>query len=142
MSTYVDAVGRMSDWINAQSTDLVGPGNPLQHGAHFQYLRGATPAVFALIEELPGRTSDDSPEDPDMMAVLSFQVYGTNGVTRKAATAGAVALAEALGSLKGMPAVVPGAVLWVADDVQGPYWAPDGDTPRLILQATIRMRPA
>lgn len=139
MSTYVDAAGAARAWINAQTTGLVGAGNPLQKGAHLHHLVGARPAVYTLIEELPAQRSADSPEDPDMMAVLSFQVYGD---TREAATAGAVALAEALSGLSGMPAFVTGAKLWVSDDIQGPYWAPDGDTPRLILQATIRMRPA
>jgi hypothetical protein len=139
VSTYVDAVGAYAAWINAQTTGLVGVGNPLQMGAHFKHLQGATPGTYALLEELPARHSGDSPEDPDMMAVISAQVYGG---TRSAATAAAVALAEAVSGLTGMPASVPGAILWAADDVQGPTWAPDGDYPRLLVQATIRMRPA
>jgi hypothetical protein len=139
VSTFVDAVGALRSWINAQTATLVGAGNPLQKGAHLHHLVGARPAVYALLEELPSRHSDDSPEDPDMIAVVSFQVYGD---TREAATAGAVALAEALTSLTGTPALVEGATLQAADDVQGPSWIPDGDTPRLILQATVRMSPA
>lgn len=139
MSTYVDAVGALRAWINAQTAALVGAGNPLQKGAHLHHLVGARPAVYTLLEELPSRRSDDSPEDPDMIAVVSFQVYGD---TREAATDGATALAEALAGLTGMPAAAPGAILWATDDLQGPYWSPDGDTPRLILQATVRMRPA
>lgn len=138
MSTFVDAVGAARLWINAQTTGLVGVGNPLQAGAHLKHLQGATPAVYVLLEELPSRPTDDSPEDPDMLAILSFQVYGG---TREATTAGAVALANALMTLQGMPAVVAGAKLWVSDDVQGPYWAPDGNLPRLIIQATVRMSP-
>lgn len=136
MATYVDAAGAMREWINGQS-GLVGAGNPIQLGAHLKDVPGAAPAVYVQIEELPSRASDGA-EDPDMLAVLSFQVIGG---TRAAATAGAVALAEALGGLNGMPALVTGAKLWAGDDVQGPFWTPDGDLPRLVVQATIRMTP-
>lgn len=138
MSTYVDAVGALRAWINAQTTGLVGAGNPLQLGAHMRHVQGAAPAVYVLLEELPARQSGDAAEDPDMLAVVSCQVYGG---TREAATNGAVALANAIAGLSGMPAVVTGAKLWASDDVQGPYWSPDGDLSRLILQATVRMTP-
>lgn len=138
MSTYVDAVGVIAAWINDQTTGLVGAGNPLQKGATFKHLGGAASAVYALLEELPARQSDSGAEDPDMLAVVSFQVYGAS---REAATKGAVALAEAITGLRGMPAVVGTAKIWASDDVQGPYWAPDGDASRLIVQATFRLSP-
>lgn len=137
--TYVDSVGATAAWINGRTATLVGYGMPLQKGAHLRHLEGAASATYALLEELPATRSPDSPESPDMMATVSAQVYGG---TREAATAAAVALAEELSTqLTGMPALVPGAVLMVCDDIQGPTWAPDDDYPRLLVQFTIRVRP-
>lgn len=138
--TYVDAVGAMRAWINGRTTTLVGAGLPLQAGAHLRYLQGSTPATYALLEELPGVRSVDSPENPDMMAVISAQVFGG---TREAATAAAVALAEEISTqLCGCQASVPGAVIFVSDDIAGPSWVPDGNLPRLVVQFTVRVRPA
>lgn len=138
--TYVDAAGVMAGWINGRTGTLVGLGMPLQKGAHLRHLQSATPTTYALLEELPSARSADSPESPDMQAYLSAQVYGG---TREAATAAAVALAEELSTvLCGCAVPVTGAVIWVADDIQGPTWAPDGDTPRLVVSFTVRLRPA
>lgn len=138
--TYVDAVGAMSAWINARTTTLVGPGMPLQLGAHLKKLGGGQPATYAFLEEQFPFRSVDSGENPDMMAVLTAQVYGG---TREAATTAAVALAEEISTeLDGRPAYVPDAVLFAADDIQGPSWLPDGDLARLLLNFTVRMRPA
>lgn len=138
--TYVDAVGAVAAWVNGRTSTLVGYGKPLQKGAHLRHLEGAASATYALLEELPASRSLDSPESPDMMAVISAQVYGG---TREATTAAAVALAEELSTnLQGVPAAVTGATLMMCDDIQGPTWAPDGEYPRLLVQFTIRLRPA
>jgi hypothetical protein len=138
--TYVDALGAMRAWINSRTATLVGPANPLRSGAHLKHLEGATPGTYAYLEELPAFRSVDSPENPDMMATLSAQVYGG---TREAATAAAVALAEELSTqLCGCSASVAGATIFVSDDIQGPTWAPDQEVPRLIVQFTVRVRPA
>lgn len=138
--TYVDSVAALREWINGRTSTLVGYGHPLQKGAHLQHLEGATPATYALLEELPASRSLDAPESPDMMAVISAQVYGG---TREAATAAAIALAEELSStLTGAAVGVTGGLLLVVDDIQGPTWAPDADLPRLLVQFTVRLRPA
>lgn len=138
--TFVDAVGAAQAWINSRTATLVGLGNPLQKGAHLRHLEGAASATYALLEELPATRSFDSPESPDMMATISAQVYGG---TREATTAAAVALAEELSTqLMGQPADVTGATLMVCDDIQGPTWVPDDDYPRLLVQFTLRLRPA
>lgn len=138
-TTYVDSVGAVAAWINGRTATLVGQGNPLQSGAHFKHLQSATPTTYALLEEQASSRSADSPESPDMDAALSAQVYGG---TREAATIAAVALAEELSTvLCGCAVAVPGALLWVADDIQGPSWFPDGDLPRLILNFRVRLRP-
>jgi hypothetical protein len=138
--TYVDAIGAMAAWINSRTETLVGYGNPLQMGAHLKKLAGGEPATYAFMEELFSTRSEDGAENPDMMASLAAQVYGG---TREAAGAAAVALAEELSTqLCGCQAAVAGAVLFVSDDIQGPSWSPDGDAPRMLLNWTVRMRPA
>ena len=138
--TYVDAVGAMRAWINSRTATLVGPGHPLQAGAHLRTLGGGDPVVYAFLEENISLRSADSPESQDMLAALSAQVYGG---TREAATAGAVALAEELSTqLEGRETAVDGALIYAVDDIQGPSWLPDGDLPRLLLNWTVRVRPA
>lgn len=138
--TYVDALGAMREWINSRTDALVGPDKPLWLGAHLKKLGGGEPKAYAFIEEQFSTRTLDSPENPDMQAALSAQVYAR---TREVATAAAVALAEEISTnLEGREAMVPGATLYAADDIQGPMWLPDGDLPRLVLNWTIRMRPA
>ena len=136
--TYVDALGAMKFWINNRP-GLVGIGMPLQEGAHLKHLKGVAPATYAFLEEQLSTRSTDAGENPDMMAALSAQVYGG---TREAATAAAVALCEEISTqLCGCAANVPGATLFVADDIQGPSWFPDGSVPRLLVQWVVRVRP-
>lgn len=138
--TYVDAIGAMAAWINSRTAALAGAGNPLQLGAHLKRLGGGEPATYAFLEEQFSSRSEDSGENPDMMAALSAQVYGG---TREAAAAAATALAEELSTeLCGREVAAAGALLFVADDIQGPSWFPDGDTARYVLNWTTRMRPA
>lgn len=138
-TTYVNGLGAVKEWINTRPA-LVGAGRPLAKGAHFKRLRGAAVATYALLEELlTSGVSDDSPENPDQVVVISAQVYGG---TREAATAAAVALCQEIETgLGGIPATVGGAVLRVADDIQGPAWAPDGIVPRLLVQFRVRVAP-
>lgn len=137
--TYADSVAAVAAWLNSRTATLVGNGNPLQKGAHFKYLEGAAGATYALLEEGASFHSQ-SAESPDMMAQLSAQVFGG---TRQAATLAAVALAEELSTgLAGTPAAAPGALLLIADDIQGPTWAPVADFPRLIVGFTVWLRPA
>jgi hypothetical protein len=137
--TYVDAVGAVRAWINGRTATLVGLGHPLQKGAHFKRLDGAADATYARLSEGISVRGAGA-ENPDMDASLLAEVYGG---TREEATAAAVALAEELSTvLCGTAASVPGAVLFVVDDITGPLWAPDGDLPRLTLTFTVRVRPA
>lgn len=137
--TYADAVAAMQEWINSR-TDLVGRDKPLWMGAHLRKLSGGEPRAYAFLEEQFSTRTADSPENPDMQAVMSAQIYGG---TREAATKAATALAEELSTqLEGRETAVTGAVLYAADDIQGPTWLPDGNLPRLILNWTVRMRPA
>jgi hypothetical protein len=129
----------MQEWINSR-TELVGRDKPLWMGAHLKKLPGGEPRAYAFLEEQFSTRTADSPENPDMQAVMSAQIYGG---TREAATTAATALAEEISSeLDGREVAVTGAVLYAADGIQGPTWLPDGDLPRLILNWTVRVRPA
>lgn len=138
--TYTDAVGAVKAWINGNAA-LSGLGNPLQKGATTKHLIGAASACYAYLEETT-TTQGGGAENPDMFASIGAQVYGG---TREAATLAAVALAEELTqlALSGRPASVTGATILVADNITGPSWAPDEtDTPRLLLQFDVQVRPA
>jgi hypothetical protein len=137
--TYADAIGAMAEWINSRTGTLVGAGNPLQMGAHLKHPEGGNPAAYAFLEEGFSIRSEDSPESPDMLAVMSAQVYAG---TRKAASDAATALAEELSTeLTGRGTSVTGARIMVADDIQGPQWQPDRELPRYLLGFTVRIRP-
>lgn len=140
--TFVDAVGVMASWINSRTGALTGPGNPLWLGAHLKRLGGGEPATYAFLEEQLSTVTPDSPENPDMAATLTAQVYGGS---REAATIAAVALAEEWSTqLEGREVLVAdkGAIMYAADNIQGPTWLPDGVTPRLLVNVSVRMRPA
>lgn len=142
--TYADALGAMRAWINSRTTTLVGLGNPLQLGAHLKYVQGGQAGAYAFLEEQASIRSEDAPESPDMLAIMSAQIYGG---TREAASLAATALAEEISSnMEGAGAVAVTAsgasvLLLVADDIQGPSWFPDGSLPRYLLNFTVRMRP-
>jgi hypothetical protein len=140
--TYVDALGAMRAWINSR-TALVGAGRPLTMGAHLKHVQGGQPTTYAFLEEATSYRSPDAPENPDMMAMLSAQIYGG---TREAVALAARALAEEISSnLEGAGQTVAvgdeSTLLMFSDDIQGPSWFPDGDLPRMLLNFTVRMRP-
>lgn len=132
----------MQEWINSRTATLVGVGHPLQQGAHLKKISGGAPAAYAYLEEGIAFRSADSPENPDMLASFAAQIYAEN---RKAASLAATALAEELSTqLEGRETAVTGAgaVIYAVDDIQGPAYVPDGDRPRLLLNWTVRVRPA
>ncbi len=135
--TYADAAGAMRAWINGR-TELVGLSKPLASGAHLKRLDSPAQQTYAFLEET--LTFASTEENPDMVATLSAQVYGG---TREAASTAALALAEELttGLCGCAVTTVPGVLLWVADDVQGPTWSPDREVPRYLLNFTVRLRP-
>lgn len=138
--TYVDSIAAAQAWINSRTLTLVGPDHPLWLGAHLKKLGGGEPKTYAFLVENFSTRSLDSAESPDMLAAITAEVYGGN---RESAGLAAVALAEELSTvLNGTPVTAGAAVLLAVDDIQGPSWLPDGDHPRLLLNFTIRMRPA
>jgi hypothetical protein len=144
--TYVDAVGAARAWINSRTDTLVGPGMPLQKGAHLKELEGAADACYAYLTMLPGTTTTAGAENPSMAARLSASIYGP---TVEAITNASLALAdELLTDLAGAWTTVTfgnparSVQIWVGDDITGPSDLPDGNLPRQIVDFTLIMQPA
>lgn len=93
----VDAEGAVRDWINTQTTALVGVGNPLQLGAFLDRLRSPAKGAYALISRVGGSRSLTA-ERPFDLAMISASIYGT---TKKDACDAAVAYVNALEALDG-----------------------------------------
>lgn len=138
MATFVDAEAALRDWVNAQGT-LVGQGNPLPKGAHLHELRGAANTCYALLSVVTGGVALGA-EDPDHRARVSASIYGP---TKEAATAAAVAYANALTGLTGPVAMTGASCLLIdSDSITGPLWSPDRVGPRLLVDADLYLRPA
>lgn len=142
-TVFVDAVGAAKAWINAQD-DLVGPGGPLQKGAHLRELDGAADTCYAWLTLLPGTGTTGAAESPQMAARISASVYGP---TLDAVTRASMALADALATrLAGQWVQVQSGgstvQIWVGDNVTGPSDSPDGDLPRHLVDFTLVMQPA
>jgi hypothetical protein len=138
MRSYADAVGAMKTWINSRTDTLVGEGHPLQKGAEAKQLSGAASACYAFLS-LVGTSQTGGAENPDTAARLSAQVYGPNILSVALAAA---ALADELTTvLMGRPTDVPGARLYVADDLSGPADRPDFDQPRQVVDFTVVLTP-
>lgn len=135
---FVDAEGVVARWVNAQTTDLVGPGRPLPKGATLRRLHGAAAACYAWLA-LVGGAPTWGVENPDQRARVSAQVYGP---TKEAAAVAAAAYANAVAALDGTSVTVAGGALLVADNLTGPLWAPDRDEPRYLVDADFYLRPA
>jgi hypothetical protein len=138
LRTYVDAVGAAKTWINGRTDTLVGEGNPLQKGAEAKPLDGAATACYAYLSVV-GTTHFGGAENPDTAARLSAQVYGPN--TRSVALAASALADEITTELAGRWADVPGARMYVADDVDGPSDQPDGNLPREVVDFTVILTP-
>jgi hypothetical protein len=142
-SVFADAVGAGRAWINAQD-DLVGPGNPLQKGAHLKKLDGAADTCYAWLSLLPGTGITGAAESPQMFARITASVYGP---TLEAVTRASVALADALvtrlaGQWTQVQVGDSTVQIWVGDDLTGPSDSPDGDLPRHLVDFTLVMQPA
>jgi hypothetical protein len=125
-------------WINSLTGSLVGQGRPLVKGASVNQLRGAATACYAWLSQVGGSDAFGA-ENPDQRARVSAQVYGP---TKESAANAAAGLADAISNLSGDPALLPGALVLVADAITGPLWAPDGDEPRYLVDADYYLRPA
>jgi hypothetical protein len=112
----VDAEGAVHAWINSLTTDLVGPGNPLQLGAHFERLRSPARGSYALLYRVGGGDALTA-ERPYDEARISATIYGT---TKASACQAAVAYANAIKAVNGAPVVMGETVCQVVDNVTGP----------------------
>lgn len=143
-TTFVDAVGATREWINSRTSTLVGPGNPLQKGAHLRELEGAADTCYAYLTLLPGTGTTGGAESPQMLARISASIYGP---TVEAITNASVALADELltglaGQWTTVGAGAKAVQIWVGDDITGPADVSDGNLPRHVVDFTLIMQPA
>ena len=143
-TTYVDAVGAARAWINSRTDRLVGPGKPLQKGAHLRALEGAADTCYAYLSLLPGTVPQGGAESPQMHARITAQIYGP---TLEAVTLASISLADEVSTyLAGQWTTVGSGAsavqIWAGDDIAGPSDLPDGNLPRHIVDFTLIMQPA
>lgn len=136
---FVDAEGIARDWVNSLSDDLVGRGHPLPLGAHLKRLRSPASGAYVLLTALPG--DDDYLAGGAYRARISGAVYGA---TKGDAAQAAVAYANALRRLYAGNTTVgspPYAVILVADAITGPFYLPDGDEERYVVDVDLYLAP-
>lgn len=122
----VDAEGAVKAWIDSLTTDLVGLGNPLQHGAHFNRLRSPATGAYALLYRVGGSRALTA-ERPYDLARISATIHG---LTKETACRAAVAYVNALEAVNGAPVVMGDAVCQVVDNITGPLAIDDSTTDR------------
>jgi hypothetical protein len=137
LAAYANAAKAVCDWINSQSDDLIGRGNPLAAGAHTKPQKSPGAGAVAYVTTVS--TTGDSGEAPMSYALVSCSVYG---MTDDNAHDGAVALANALYALDGNPVHAAGAVLLACDQITGPTRLPDGTEHRYLVDALIAITSA
>ncbi|MGH3659605.1 MAG: hypothetical protein ACRDUA_23395 [Micromonosporaceae bacterium] len=135
---YVDAEAAVKAWVNTLTADLVGDDNPLTLGAHLHRLRSPYKGCYVRLL-LIGGTPELTPERPMHRARISGQIYG---LTKEATAVAAVAYANAVASLAGIPAVMGSASCLCAADITGPLDATAGDEPMYLVDADFYLRPA
>lgn len=141
VGTFVDAERAIADWVNSLTGSLVGLGQPLAKGAHLNAMRGAASSCYALLTLLPASVALGV-ENPDMRARVSASIYGP---TKEAATAAALAYADALLTLDGRRQPMGDAADCLVvdpDSISGPLWTPDQAGPRLVVDADFYLRAA
>lgn len=136
-STVLDVEGAVKDWVNAQ-TALVGPGHPLELGAHLKRLRSPYRGSYALLSRVGG--GPDPGEEVNLdRARISASVYG---ITKNTAAAAATAYANALAAAAITPVIpVTGGRLMTVTDLSFVY-VPDGDEERYLVDALFHCQPS
>lgn len=119
----VDAEAAVRDWVNGR-TDLVGPGSPIQLGAHLGHgLRSPGRGAYVLLLRVGGVRALTA-ERPFDQARISATFRGT---TKEMAANAAIAYVTALEGLSGAPvAMGPLVVCHVVDNITGPTAIDDG----------------
>jgi hypothetical protein len=124
----VDAEAAVRAWLNARD-DLVGPGNPIQVGAHLNRLRSPGRGAYAYLLRVGGVPALTA-ETPLDQARISATLYAP---TKEVAAIAATAYARALHvlSLGGPPVPMgPEAVCHVVDNIAGPTAIDDHESNR------------
>lgn len=133
---FVDAEAVLQQWVNSQTTTLVGPGNPVALGAHLRRLRSPGKGAYVHLSRIGGY--DDTSEMPVDNARMTGSVYAG---TKEAAGKAAFAYANALRGLQGKPVTVDAGTILNVVQITGPLYAPDGDEERYLVDAIVAMRP-
>jgi hypothetical protein len=120
----VDAEGAVKAWIDSRTEDLVGLGNPLTHGAHFNKLRSPATGAYALLYRIGGGRAFTA-ERPWDQARISATIYAP---TKEGACRAAVAYVNALESVNGASVRMGDAVCQVVDNITGPLAIDDSST--------------
>ncbi|MFC9973542.1 hypothetical protein ACFVH6_21875 [Spirillospora sp. NPDC127200] len=121
----VEAEGAIKAWLNAR-LDLVGPGNPIQLGAHTGRLRSPGRGAYAYLLRIGGAAALTA-ENPVDQARVSATLFAP---TKEVASRAAVAYANALHALAGVPTPMGEAVCLVVDNITGPLGIDDHESTR------------
>lgn len=120
----LDIEGLVKDWINSKTETLVGPGKPVERGAHLKRLRSQGSYLYLLTVSTPG---DWFAETSVARARVSATAYAT---TKGAASRAAVAYTTLLEEMRGQPEIVGDYKLLVVDNITGPIPLDDTLTTR------------
>jgi len=113
---FVDAEATIRLWVNSRSDLTNGSDAPIGKGAHFQRMRSPFKGAYVVVTRISGG-SDLSPEAPADRARINATIYG---VSKYAASTGATAYANAVASLRGVPATFGGVQILFAANIIGP----------------------
>lgn len=131
---FVDAEGVVRDWVNSLEQDLVGQQNPLPLGAHLKRLRSPDHGAYLQLSLVS--SDDDYLTGGASRARVSGAV---RAATKAGAALAAVAYANALRTLSNTQ--VGSVMVLVADGITGPFYLPDGDEERYIVDADFYLAP-
>jgi len=133
---FVDAEAVVRDWVNGLQDDLVGTGRPLPLGAHLKRLRSPDHGAYLQLSLV---TSDD--EYSGGGATRARVSGAIRAATKGGAAAAAIAYANTLRRLYAGNTRVGAAVILVVDGITGPFYLPDGDEERYVVDADLYLAP-
>jgi hypothetical protein len=125
MPGYVPAVTIVLAWLNGIET-LTGPGRPIELGAFREHPRSPARGAYILLSRI-GRAGDLIAEETLDSPRISASIYAG---TDEAAETAAIAYANTVASLTGIPAAMGDAQCLVADDIVGPLAVDNHDSER------------
>lgn len=113
---YIVATAAVRAWVN--SLPIVGQGQPLALGAFVEPPRSPGAGAYALLSRV-GRAADLVAEETVDSPRISATILAG---TLQAAAVAATAYANAIDSLRGVPAVMGDATCLIVDNIAGPLY--------------------